>query len=51
MASSLEVVLGCGTHERVVPQSTVKPAAGEDAASVKVEFAGVAKSTWKRNTL
>ena len=41
------VLRACGTQLRVVGQSAVKPAAGGVANVVKVEFAGVAKSTWK----
>ena len=47
MPSSLDVVPDCGTQLRVVGHSSVYPAAGAVANSVNVEFAGVAKSTWK----
>ena len=46
IASRLEP-FGSGTHARVVGQSCVNPAAAGDAKRVKVEFAGVPKSTWK----
>ncbi len=41
----LEEIPDCGTQARVVGQSAVKPAAGGVANVVKVEFAGVVKST------
>ena len=49
MPSSLfaELTPNSGTQERVVGQRAVKPAAAGVAKVVKVELAGVAKSTWK----
>jgi hypothetical protein len=44
-------VPNCGTQFRVPGHSAVKPAEAGLAKSVKVEFAGVAKSTWKCHVL
>jgi hypothetical protein len=43
----LFVVPDCGTQLRVVEHKSEKPAAAGLAKSVKLEFAGVTKSTWK----
>ena len=51
MPSTLLVVPSWGTQLRVVGHSNEKPAAAGLEKRVNVEFAGVAKSTWKWKTL
>src|SRR5260221_5913412 len=45
--SSFWVVLGCGTHAKHVGANA---ATGSVVGPVKVEFAGVVQSTWKRQS-
>src|SRR6516225_1709966 len=50
IASSPSLVPACGTQLRVFGQSTLNGWGVSEPALVNVELAGLAKSTWKRQT-